>query len=158
MDPLTALSIAGTIVQLVDFGSRIIGGTYRVHRSTTGALPVNEELELITRDLAALARKLRYLSRQEDASLSSVQITQTKALQSLCDACIRLADQLLTRLNGLKIQGRHQVWRSLQHAVKAAWAQKELDDLTTRLSACRKSLETHIWSNLRCPLPWQYCF
>lgn len=149
MDPLTALSLAGTIVQLVDFGTKIVRGTYNVYRSTTAALPVNEELEIITRDLAVLATKLRRPLQAEDISAGLLHNTQQVALQSLCDQCVRVADKLLARLEGLKVKGKKQAWRSFQHAIKAAWAQKEVDELTATLSKYRASIHTYLQLSLR---------
>jgi hypothetical protein len=60
------LSVDGTVVQFVDFGIKILRGTYGIYKSTTGALQDNEELEIVTRDLALLAAKLRRPLRAED--------------------------------------------------------------------------------------------
>jgi hypothetical protein len=149
MDPLTALSVAGTIVQFVDFGTKIVRGTYHMYNSATGALPVNEELEIITRDLAVLVTKLRQPLQAEDAPTGRLHNTLQVALQSLCDDCVRVADKLITRLDSLKVQGRHQVWRSFQHAIKAAWAQKEVDELAATLSKYRASIQTYLQLSLR---------
>jgi hypothetical protein len=46
MDPLTALSLAGTIIQFVDFGCKLLAEGKELYKSTTGILTVNEELEL----------------------------------------------------------------------------------------------------------------
>jgi hypothetical protein len=149
MDPLTALSVAGTVVQFVDFGNKIVRGTYHIYKSATGALSVNEELEIITRDLADLATKLRRPLQAEHLSTSRSHNTQQTALQGLCDECVRVAERLIARLESLKVQGKHRAWRSFQHAVKAAWAQKEVDELTTTLSKYRDSIQTYLQLSLR---------
>ncbi len=149
MDPLTALSVAGTVVQFVDFGTKILRGTYAIYRSAAGALPVNEELEIVTRDLALLAAKLRRPLRADDGRAARVHSTQQVALQSLCDECVRVAEKLVARLERLKVQERHQAWRSFHHAIKAAWAQKEVDELTTTLAKYRASINTYLQLSLR---------
>jgi hypothetical protein len=149
MDPLIALSTAGTIVQFVESGIKIVRGTYHIYKSATGALPVNEELEIITRDLAVLATKLRRPLQAEHVSINLLHNTQQAALQGLCNDCIRVADRLIARLEGLKVQGRHQTWRSFQHAIKAAWAQKEVDELTSTLSKYHISIKTYLQLRLR---------
>jgi hypothetical protein len=154
MDPLTALSVAGTIVQLVDFGTKILRGSFSVYRSASGALPVNDELEIITRDLTVLATKLRRPLYAEDVPTIELHSIQDRALRDLCDNCARVADKLLDRLNGLRVQGRHQMWRSLQHAIRTAWAQNEVDELTTTLSRYRTSIQTHILSSIRYAIAW----
>jgi hypothetical protein len=58
MDPLTALSTAGTIIQFVDFGIKVLVTGNSLYHSTTGAIPENVELEWVTRDLMSLTSKL----------------------------------------------------------------------------------------------------
>lgn len=53
-DSLSAISLAGNIIQFVDFGVKLLPGAVRISRSPSGALPINEEIELITSDLQAL--------------------------------------------------------------------------------------------------------
>jgi hypothetical protein len=149
MDPLTALSVAGTIVQFVDFGTKILRSSYSIYKSTSGALPVNDELEILTQDFAVLAIKLRRPLFADQVPMNELLTGQDLALQDLVDNCVRVADKLLTRLNGLKIQGRHQVWRSLQQAIKSAWTQNEVKELTDTLFDYRTSIQTHIQKSIR---------
>lgn len=149
MDPLTALSVAGTVIQFVDFGTKILRGSYSIYRSTSRALPVNDELEILTRDLAVLATKLRRPLYAGKGPINELQTTEDLALQDLVDNCVRVAVELLTRLNELKTEGRHQAWRSLQRAVKSAWTQSEVNELTKTLSDYRTSIQTHIQKSIR---------
>lgn len=70
MDPLTVLSLAGTIVQFVDFGRTLITDARDLYSSSAGTLTANEELELVTADLQALALKLRNSFYTADANVS----------------------------------------------------------------------------------------
>jgi hypothetical protein len=153
MDPLTALSLAGTIVQFVGFGTNILKGSHQLYQSANGALPVNEELELITRDLHELTFKLGRPLFPDTISPSAGQLEEYRDLEELCSRCRTLANKLIVRLNGLKVQGKQQAWKSVQHAIKAAWAQKEIDSLSKSLSELRNSLEMHVLSNLRYCIP-----
>ncbi len=123
MDPLTALSLAGIIIQFVDFGSRILKGSHQIYESVTGALPANEELELRTRDLSDLIIKLQRPLQAGDGSVTSDHTT-LKPLQSLCNACSLVAKELLGRLEGLKVEGKHKAWKSFGHAIKAEWSHR----------------------------------
>jgi hypothetical protein len=59
MDLLTALSLAGNIIQFVDFGTRLLSTTKALYRSSVGSLAINDELELVTSDLSILIIKLK---------------------------------------------------------------------------------------------------
>ena len=59
MDSLTALSLAGNVVQFVDFGNKLLSQSRELYRSTQGSLAADDELHLVTADLSALILKLR---------------------------------------------------------------------------------------------------
>jgi len=64
MDPLTAFSVAGTVIQFVDFSSKLLLGAHGLYKSTSGVLTANQELELVTNDLRGAIRKLGILATQ----------------------------------------------------------------------------------------------
>jgi len=59
MDPLTALSLAGNVVQFVDFGCQLLSHSRELYRSPRGSLAADDEIHLVTVDLRALILKLR---------------------------------------------------------------------------------------------------
>ncbi len=54
LDPLTALSIASSIVQFVDYGSKLLSKSYELYESADGTTIGNAELEVIAKDLQDL--------------------------------------------------------------------------------------------------------
>lgn len=58
MDPLTALSLAGNIVQFVEFSSKLLKEGHSLYKSRTGALAIHEELKLTMNDLRTLIAKV----------------------------------------------------------------------------------------------------
>jgi hypothetical protein len=84
LDPLTASSLTGTIVQFADFVST---------GQPAAAFTVNEELRLITADLSNLVRKLPGSSEPSYSSSNATDdgITRKdKDLTPLCDVLRRL--------------------------------------------------------------------
>jgi hypothetical protein len=152
MDPLTALSVAGTVVQFVDFGTKILMKTRQIISSAAGATTVNAELELLTQDLVKLIVKLGRPLRKSDARGGESEDEQ--ALENLCDECRKVANELLHHLNGLKVtkkkaNGKGPVWESLAKALKSAWTADEVESLMRRLSMFRQSIDTHILASIR---------
>jgi hypothetical protein len=101
LSPLDALSLAGTIIWFVDFSSKVLSQTRQLYVSQAGALPVNQELELVTSDLFALSQKL------PDVELESPETQEGKALRKLAVSCSEIAVELSTKLNGLKVDAKH---------------------------------------------------
>jgi hypothetical protein len=89
MDPITALSIAGNVVQFISFGSDLFSKGREIYKSTTGTLSTYEQLELLTTDLRSLVIKLR---QRVDSSTSEQSISyhghdheQQTAFENICD-------------------------------------------------------------------------
>jgi hypothetical protein len=59
LDPMSAVSLAATIVQFVDFSSKIVSKGYHLYKSADGVLPENERLRYVITDLKSLNSKLQ---------------------------------------------------------------------------------------------------
>jgi len=152
MDPLTALSLAGTIVQFVQFATQIVQAT------VSGASPVQEDLETRTLALRDLIAKLRRQQLSGNASTSFVFRADSpdKTLQILCDGCAAIAEELLARLDRLKVEGKHKMWKNFKKAIESQWSQNELKSLSSRLTEYRTALNTHVLINLKYEMPRTY--
>src|SRR4051794_32273960 len=51
MEPLSAIGLAGNIIQFVDFGAKVVSIAAEIHKSSTGSLREHEELDLVVKDL-----------------------------------------------------------------------------------------------------------
>lgn len=145
MDPLTCLSVAGTVVQFVDFASKLISKGHELYKA--GELSVYEKVALATNDLLDLNTKLQK-PLYSDGALHCV--TKDEAdLQDLCNASSELAKELLERLGRLKITDKYNVTRSLRKAFRSVWEGKELGELEDRLERLRSAIDTRILASLR---------
>ncbi|CZR58782.1 uncharacterized protein PAC_08674 [Phialocephala subalpina] len=148
MDPLSALSLAGNVVQFIDFGITLLSGAFRLYKSPSGALPVNDEIELITDDLKALIVKLKgsdYATTLPDDGLQRI------SFGKICEGATEVAEELLRRLSKLKLRDGKQgnFISSIQQAVKTCWKEKEINELLKRLKSFKEALETRVLFSLR---------
>lgn len=154
MDPLTALSVAGTIVQFVDFGCSLLSEAHELYRSTNGVLTTNKELELVTVDLRAVVVKLQQ-SFNSDISghhrpLTIVDQKHQTALKTICDGAVEAAEELIQRLDDLKVKStKGRKWDSIRQAVRTAWNKKEVNALVKRLEGFKAALETDVLFSIR---------
>lgn len=58
MDPLTALGLAGNIVQFIDFSCKILSDSYEIYRA--GSTSEHEEINFIATDLSTLADRIQH--------------------------------------------------------------------------------------------------
>jgi len=145
LDPLTALSVAGTIVQFVDFSSKLLAKSREIYESASGASIDNNQLEAIAKDLEGLNARLRKpLPSQQ--SLGEYDISLVK----LGEQCAGVAAELIHALEELKVRGTtHLRWKSFRKALKSVRKREEVEAITLRLQNFREELNLHILVNLR---------
>lgn len=137
MDLLTILSLAGNIIQFVDFGTRILCTTRELYKSTRGTLAAHEEIALVTTDLSRLVEKLKHCSISSD--------DDSAGFSKICDEAASLATEIITKLGGLKIDsGKTRALDSIRKAIKDLWSKDELNALVERLGNLRKALDTRV--------------
>jgi hypothetical protein len=147
LEPLATLSLAGTVVQFVDFGSRVLSKGHQIYRSVDGALSENIELETVTADLIELNTRLKR-SLRPAGTIGCFSKTE-QALEDVCNGCRGVSEELLVRLNGLKVQGKRRRWKSLRKALKTVWTKADIDATAGRLAMFKNQLELQILVSLR---------
>jgi len=171
MDPLTAVGLAGTIVQFVDFSSKILLGTGQLYRH--GELNLNSQSEAVTQDLLDFCTKFQRLPHLHGGTRAPTE--NDLALAKLCGECNNVAEELLTRLNALKPildiptppskRDRHE-WKalkdkweakyekvqkfgkSLRLAFLSVWNREELLVMEKRLEKYRAVVQTRMLGSL----------
>jgi hypothetical protein len=152
MDPLTALSLAGTIVQFVDFGRTLITDARDLYTSSSRTLTAIEELELVAADLQVLVLKLRKSFCSADANVSFFEsgTEKQKGFENICNNAAKLAEDLIAKLDKLKVKSfENKKWASIRQAVNTVFSKDEINTMTKRLSCLKEALElrilTFIW-------------
>lgn len=150
MDPLSALSVASSVVQFVDFANKLVSGSYEIYQSATGEAERSYELRTITNRLVRLNKTLeKSLSDPPGQQL----LPSEKDLLPLCRKCTEVAKKLLDALNKLTVQSRVRVWSSFCQALRMVWSQGDIDELQKRLDAFKQQVSMHLLVSLRyfCP-------
>ena len=145
MDPLTAFSLACGIVQFVDFSSKLVSKGYELSISAEGALAENLDLETVTTDLSRLADRL---SQNEELTCFT---EDQQELRDLASSCQTLADQLMDKLQKLKVDkaAKYRRWKSIRQALKTVWSKKDLDEMVAKLATFRSQLELRLLVSLK---------
>jgi hypothetical protein len=139
MDPLTALSTAGTFVQFVDFVLKVLTTGHQLYKSPTGSLSAYEELKCVARDLS------RTSSREFEPSHGDLEVLQStrqydNSLEDLCRRCETAAQELMEHLGTLRTQGKKEPLKSFRSSFKATWDQEHLHVLVQKLQSLSKSI------------------
>lgn len=110
---------------------------------------INEGVDIVSaiQELHGHTQKLR-LSR--DGRQSLCVNNYDRALNSICDGCINIANELSDCLEKLKVNGqKHRRWKSFRQAMKTIWKRDDIENLVRRLLLFRGQLELHILGSLR---------
>ena len=142
MEILAAVSLAGNILQFLDFTSDAILKSRQVHASFSGSLKEHADLKSLTIDLKRLSDKLQTYASPVDS-----------VLEQLCLRCSEIADELLKALERLRIEEKHTRLKSIRKALKALWGKEKLKVLEERLAGFRHELNLHATVELRFTYP-----
>jgi hypothetical protein len=93
IEALAAVGLASSIVQFVDFGTKLLSNGRELYKSAEGVLQENVELGKITESIKSTAQSI---------ANNAIGVNDTE-LREMAGACKTLADELLTVLNSLKI-------------------------------------------------------
>lgn len=140
MEVLAAVSLAGNILQFIDFAGEVLTKCWKIYRSESSATEQNEEQEVITRDLKALSSRLQCL-RSTDPS--------DPTMEKLCSQCNAVADELLAMLESFKTKGKRTTLQSLEKSLKSTWSKDKVIQLKKRLDEFRQELEVHVLFELK---------
>ena len=173
LDPLTALSVAGNIVQFVDFTVKLISKGNELYKSADGALVDNRDLEAIASNLARLTERLR--TDMNHHLLPPVKVIKFRAasdkraekelafklrdytpenrveieLGEINAKCKGVSEDLLSVLRLFKVEGKNNRWKSFRMALKTIWDEDQIRSAVSELTECRKQLDTELLISLR---------
>lgn len=137
MDPVTAISLASSIVAFVDFGTKLVKGAIEIYAAPDGVLEDNRSREAVARDMKRFAARL---IAPDTTRLSG----QEKALCDLATECQQLSTALVELLGLIKPDDVASKRSSLWAALRNKFYEKDREDLEKRLGFCRDQLDLHL--------------
>ncbi len=145
MEALATVGLASSIVQFVDFATKIISKGYQYQKSVDGVLDENVELQAIADSLDQLSKGL--VTRKKKTSLASWSMKNSKedeALKAVAKECQKIANDLSIAVDRLKITGNRTKWKSFRQALKSQWRKEEIEATLRRLRLAREDLIVHL--------------
>jgi hypothetical protein len=137
LDPITIVSLVGTIIQFVDFGSKLISKSNEIYNDSD-ADGENVNIELATVDLTLLTEKLVSTSPAGDPGL-----------EALCASCTEVANKLLDVLRKLHVSGKKKKWESFRKAFMSMWSEKDIKELERQLISLKQQVTLRITVDVR---------
>lgn len=104
MDPLSALSVAASVMQFLDFGASLVSETHAVYKSATGQTRAVVELSALAADLSILSKNitdhLTHFGQDVPPDKSPKGL-----LLRICTESLDLCSEISTQVEKLKVTG-----------------------------------------------------
>ena len=139
LDPLTALSVASCVLQIVDFGCKLVSETQEVYYSACGATKNNVTGAEIARDIELLYIDLK----TKDLTFHRIDPDE-KALGKLVDSCLLEQNEMHKLLADLTVPGDATKWKSFKSAIKSARKRGKVDQIESRLLRIQKQIDSRL--------------
>jgi len=140
MEALAALGVAGTVVQFVDFSSKLISKGNEYHRSVSGALVEHTELRAIAENMAVLSAGLDKSMNTIRSTKRAIMSPEERSLQNVVEDCRKIALEFIEVLDRFTISGTSQRWKSFRQAFKTMWNKEKIEDTLRKLNMAREQL------------------
>jgi hypothetical protein len=150
MDPVSAFGLAASVVQFIDFAESLLRETYYIYKSATntGDTKINFDIMTVTTSLRTLNEDL--LSALDQGVVDGSAMSKSEQeISKICKHCTELADQLLSKLERLRVQKQDDLWGNFRKALQTVWSKKEIDALEKRLADFRMQIMLQINASLR---------
>ena len=136
MDPVAAFSLACGVIQVIDFSAKAAKKCHELYRD--GASSDNKQIEEMAKHLTGLRTNLD-LTNHVDMD----------DLLDLGSKCSSTAEELVTELEKMKVNGPHRKRQAVKKTFKSMLKRKAIDDIQKRLEEYRKLLDSTILVDLR---------
>jgi len=146
MDPVSALGLASSVLQVINFTGGLISRTRQLYQAASGSLVENDELEAVVRTLQSHSRRIAMqLGGQTGKSQAE------KDIVSLCEGVRELCAQLISAVEGLKVATNNRAarWETFRQALRSVWKESEISNLMDRLERYRNQLDSILLANIK---------
>lgn len=140
MDPVTAFSLAGTILQFIDTGSKFVLLAHRLYRTASEDDRERSDVSKVTGTLLDLLPKLKASADSDD---------DEQNIRQLAKDCGRTALQLLNVLKKLNMPESPRKRDALKIAFRMIYKEDEIKLLQDRLNSFRAQLNLELLYSLR---------
>jgi hypothetical protein len=146
MDPMTAIGLAGSIVQFVSFSHEFVSLGKEIYKSSAGVREQSIELDTMIQDLSAIHESLLQSWSTDPTRRSK----QENNIASLVTQCEPIYKELQGVLAGLQVQGDdRRKWKSFCKALKSVWKEDQINNLEKRLHRLQQQIDSHLITDIR---------
>lgn len=129
MEALVALSVAGNVLQFVQFLAELINDTRKIYSAASGATSQNQNIEETYGKLIDFNARLQSVPSSQDLGPGTLE--HRKALAASAASCKGDCEKLIAMVEKLKIKDGKapRQWRGFQAALSGVWGSSDIKQL-----------------------------
>jgi hypothetical protein len=133
LEVFTALGLASSIVQFVDYGTKLFSKSKEIYHSATGASSENFDLQVVSLTLQDLSNDLANTSYLALGPWSR----DEKALAALAHECNKAASELVSLLKTLQNRKGNTKFKSFRQALLVMWKENRVAEMSKKMNRFR---------------------
>ena len=149
MDPLTAVGLAGNIIQFIEFGASLVSRTIDLYQSSSGTTAINSELVAIAEDFHGIcSRLIQPIDARKERGMPGPEL----GLLTLARSCIKLKMEFVSVLDDLRVdeaKRRHRKRESIRQAFRSHWKNSDIEQYQKRLDNYRSEVSCRLVEMIR---------
>lgn len=137
MDPLSALSLSCNVLQIVEYGAKLLSKSAEYHSAADGTLNEHASLREVSQSLRGLNEELA-AALPTSSSTSQIPMPQMRLIAAN-NECMRLSNEFIELLDRLKVN-KHSSLESFRMGIKSLWYESKLKSMRASLAEAKSNL------------------
>ena len=143
VEALAAVSLAGAVVQFVQFTTKVAQKGHEYHKTADGAIKEHIELREYAARFESLNTRLKKTIKTVSRDNSQLSIEE-RALIGVAKNCQLTCRDLCEILNDLTRSHNDKTFGSLRQALKSVWKEKKIEGELRKLRMAQEELVVHL--------------
>lgn len=138
LEPLGAFALACNLLQIVEYGAKILTKAIEYRNAADGTLVEQQNLYGILQSLKGLNSDIE--ASMPRPSHADNQSAAESRLIAANEDCLRLSEDFINFLDRLKVNNKRSMLESLRLSIKSVWYKERLENMKNALSQARDNL------------------
>ena len=138
MEPLSAFALASSVLQVVEFGVKVISKATEYRKSDNAYLPEHGNLRGIAESLNSMNNGL-YASLERQTASEQPEAEELHLIETNKE-CLRISKAFVVCLDDLKLKDKRTTFDSLRMSLRALWRKDKIENMEKTVSQARNNL------------------
>ena len=138
MEPLSAFALASSVLQVVDFGVKVISKATEYRKSDNAYLAEHGDLRGIAESLNSMNNGL-YASLERQTASRQPEAEELHLIKTN-EECLRISKAFVGCLDDLKLKDKRAIFDTVRMSLKAVWHKDKIENIEKTVSQARNNL------------------